>query len=67
MLWDIFKLYGRGKFVYNRILKPVYLELRKDAYAEDTEPVKEKTKKKTKRKNAVNQKSKRSHQRQANS
>ena len=66
MLWDLFKAYGRGKFVYNKILKPIYLELRKDAYATETEPVTEKIKKKTNKKNAVNQKSQRSHQRKTN-
>lgn len=63
MLFRLFKLYNTGKTIYNWVLKPVYEELRKDAYA--TEPTT--TKRKTKTKNADDKKLKRSNRRQKNS
>lgn len=67
MLFRLYKIYTTGKTIYKRVLKPVYLELRKDAYELDDkqkEPIKY-TRKKSKQ-NVVNQKPKRSHKRQAN-
>ena len=67
----LFSWYGTGKTIYKRILKPIYEELRKDAYELETEV--EKTIKNTRpptgragkkrKKNVVNQKPKRSHKR----
>ncbi len=63
-LLKLFRMYETGKFVYTKILKPAYLELRKDAYAlEDNKRTRNRKKKKS---NAVNQKPKRSHKRQPN-
>ena len=63
----LFSWYGTGKTIYTRVLKPIYEELRKDAYELKT-PEKETIKKtrKTSKKNVVNKKPKRSHKRQAN-
>lgn len=68
MIFRLFKIYSTGKTIYNRILKPVYLELRKDAYSSDN-PQQETIKytRKKKKKNVVNKKSERSHKRQTNS
>ena len=35
MILKLFSRYELVKTIYTRILKPVYLELRKDAYAEE--------------------------------
>jgi hypothetical protein len=48
MILKIFRGYKLAKTIYSKVLKPVYLELRKDAYAEDNKP--EGIKKKTRRK-----------------
>ena len=67
MIFKLFGWYGRGKMLYNRVLKPIYLELRKDAYElEDTSKKPIKKTRKTSKKNVVNKKSERSHKRQAN-
>jgi hypothetical protein len=65
MIFRLYKIYSTGKTLYNRVLKPVYLELRKDAYELDDKPKEKYTRKKSK-KNVVNQKPKRSHKRPAN-
>ncbi len=45
MIFRIFKTFSTAKTIYNRVLKPIYEELRKDAYASDnTEPIKRKEK-----------------------
>ncbi len=64
MIFRIFKIYSTGKTIYKRILKPIYEELRKDAYASDDKRTRNRTKKKN---NAVNQKPKRRNSRKANS
>lgn len=61
----LFRMYETGKFVYSKILKPVYLELRKDAYELEEEDKRTRNRKK-KKTNAVHQKSKRSHKRKPN-
>lgn len=62
MILKIFRGYKIGKTIYSKILKPIYEELRKDAYAsENTELTKRKTKK-----NAKHQKSNGSHRRKEN-
>ncbi len=61
MIFRIFKIYSTGKTIYNRVLKPIYEELRKDAYASDnTEPIKRKEK------DVINKKPKRRNSRKAN-
>ena len=67
MIFKVFRVFGwfeTGKTLYEKILKPVYLDLRKDAYEGDTntEVVKRtsNTKRKTSKKNVVDQRSKRS-------
>jgi hypothetical protein len=58
MIYRLFKLYNvyqTGKKLYTKVLKPVYEELRKDAYANDTEP-----KTKRRKQNVKHQKPKRS-------
>ena len=57
MFLKLFRGYKIGKTIYSKILKPVYLELRKDAYAlEDSKPNRKitgrKRKSKSKTKNA---------------
>lgn len=59
MIGKLFKWYEWGKLAY-QIAKPVYLELRKDAYEFDEKQEINKTKKKRKT-NAVDKKSERSH------
>ncbi len=67
MIFRLFKIYNTGKTIYNRVLKPVYLELRKDAYELDDKPnEKVKYTRKKSKKNVVNQEPKRSHKRAAN-
>ena len=67
MIFRLFKIYSTGKTIYNRVLKPVYLELRKDAYELDDKPKgKVKYTRKKSKKNVVNQEPKRSHKRAAN-
>ncbi len=62
MIFKLFRTFGTVKTVYTKILKPIYEELRKDAYAsENTEPIKRK-----KRTNVINQKPKRRNSRKAN-
>ena len=62
MILKLFRAYGTAKTIYTKILKPIYEELRKDAYAsDDNKEVKRKTKK-----NVKHQKPKRSNRRQAN-
>ena len=61
MIFKLFKAYELGKLVYFKVLKPIYLNLRKDAY--EAEDIQTKTRKE---KDAVNKKSKRSHQRKTN-
>ncbi|MFN8288078.1 MAG: hypothetical protein U0V74_15085 [Chitinophagales bacterium] len=63
-LLRLFRMYETGKFVYTKLLKPAYLELRKDAYALDAD--KRTVNRKKKKSNAINQKPKRSHKRQPN-
>ncbi len=63
MIFRIFKIYSTGKTIYNRILKPIYEELRKDAYATEDKRTRNRIKKKS---NAVNQKPKRRNSRKAN-
>jgi hypothetical protein len=65
MIYRLYKLYKTGKTLYTRVLKPVYEELRKDAYANDTDK-RTLNRKKKGNKNAVNQKPKRSNKRKAN-
>jgi hypothetical protein len=61
MIFRIFKIYSTGKTIYNRVLKPIYEELRKDAYASDnTEKIKRKEK------DVINKKPKRRNSRKAN-
>ena len=64
LLFRLINLYGTGKTIYTKVLKPIYLELRKDAYASDEV---ESVKRKTKKKNVKHQKSERSYKRKANS
>jgi|GEM_PF-3561120 hypothetical protein len=67
MIFRLYKIYSTGKTLYKRVLKPVYLELRKDAYELDDKPKgKVKYTRKKSKKNVVNQKPKRSHKRAAN-
>jgi hypothetical protein len=63
MIFRIFKIYSTGKTIYNRVLKPIYEELRKDAYATEDKRTRNRIKKKS---NAVNQKPKRRNSRKAN-
>ena len=65
MIFRMFKWYGTGKTIYQRVLKPIYEELRKDAYAADAPEEKKIKITRKKKTNVVNQKSKRSHKRQA--
>jgi hypothetical protein len=39
MILKIFRGYQIAKTIYTKVLKPIYLELRKDAYAEDDKTV----------------------------
>ena len=65
MIFRMFKWYSTGKTIYQRVLKPIYEELRKVAYAEDTPKEKKIKITRKKKTNVVNQKPKRSHKRQA--
>lgn len=56
MILRLFQAYKTGKNIYGKILKPFYLELRKDAYADQEKPI---TKRKKKDTNAKHQKSQR--------
>lgn len=68
MIFRLFRWYSTGKTLYNRVLKPIYEDLRKDAYElEDTPKKTIKKTRKTTKKNVVNKKPERSHKRQANS
>jgi hypothetical protein len=68
MLLKLYRAYKTGKTLYNKVLKPAYLELRKDAYELDKKDTRaQNRKRKTVKKNAVNQKSKRINQRKADS
>lgn len=62
-----YRAYETGKVIYNKILKPVYEELRKDAYALDEEKQtnNRNRKRKPRKSNVVNKKTKRSHQRKS--
>lgn len=63
MIFRIFKLYNTGKMLYNRVLKPVYEELRKDAYENEPSTIKRKRTKK----NVDDKKPKRSNRRKKDS
>jgi len=63
MIFRLFKIYSTGKTIYKRVLKPIYEELRKDAYATEDKRTRNRIKKKS---NAVNQKPKRRNSRKAN-
>ena len=66
MIFRLYRLYKTGKTIYNRVLKPVYLDLRKDAYQLDDKPnQKRKYTRKKNKKNVVNQKPKRGDKRPA--
>jgi hypothetical protein len=67
MFLKLFRTYQTGKTLYKRVIKPIYQELRKDAYASEAVEIPKKKKRKTIKSNAVNQKSKRSNRRKANS
>ena len=67
MILRIYSLYKTGKTIFSKLLKPIYEDLRKDAYADETDKRTINRKRKKKTSNAVNQKSERSHQRKANS
>ncbi|HWB63452.1 MAG TPA: hypothetical protein VG603_08080 [Chitinophagales bacterium] len=59
MIFRIYRVYKTGKTLYEKVLKPVYEELRKDAYASDnTTPVKVKKADKYNRKKGVKPKTK---------
>jgi hypothetical protein len=62
MFLRLLSAYKTAKTIYSKVLKPVYEELRKDAYATD----KVITKRKAKTKNAVDKKPKRSNRRKEN-
>lgn len=64
MLFRLFKIYSTGKTIYKRVLKPIYEELRKDAYATEDKRTRNRKKKKS---DVINQKSKRRNSRKANS
>ena len=63
MIFRIFKIYQTGKTLYTKILKPIYEELRKDAYATDD---KRTNNRKRKKKNADDKKSDSSRRRKKN-
>ncbi len=63
MIFRLFKIYSTGKTIYKRVLKPIYEELRKDAYA--TEDKRTRNRKKNKS-DVINQKPKRRNSRKAN-
>ena len=67
MILRLYSIYKTGKTVYTKLLKPIYEDLRKEAYTTETDKRTINRKRKKKTRNAVNQKSKRSHQRKANS
>ncbi len=65
MIFRLFKIYSTGKTIYNRVLKPIYQELRKDAYATEDKRTRNRIRKK-KKTNAVNQKPERRNSGEAN-
>ncbi len=65
-LFKFFRFYQSGKMLYSKVLKPVYEELRKDAYASEPDKYTRNKKRKTVKKNVVNQKPKRSDRPKAN-
>lgn len=63
LLWRYYGWIGTAKTIYNRILKPVYLELKKDADELERQEQKKKNKKQTPSKDVINKKPKRSNKR----
>ncbi len=64
MIFKLFRAYKTGKIIYSKILKPVYEELKRDAYSTENKRTRNR---KPKKKDAVNKKSERSRKRQTNS
>ena len=65
MILRLYRLYKTGKTLYTKVLKPVYEELRKDAYALDAADKRARNRKsKSKKNDAVHQKPKRGRKRQ---
>ncbi|MBS1611243.1 MAG: hypothetical protein JST49_00320 [Bacteroidetes bacterium] len=62
-LWKYYGWIGTATTIYNKVLKPFYQELKKDAEELEKE---NKKKRQTRAKNAIDKKPKRSHKRQAN-
>ena len=56
MILRLYRIYKTGKSLYIKVLKPVYLDLRKDAYESDTDKKSISSKKKKRRKNVVHKK-----------
>ena len=56
MFFKLFRAFTTGRTIYSKVLKPIYEELRKDAYATEEKPI---TKRKSKT-NADDKKLKRS-------
>jgi hypothetical protein len=67
MFLKLFRTWQTGKTLYKRVIKPIYQELRKDAYTSETIETPKRKKRKTINSNAVNKKSKRSNRRKTNS
>ena len=47
MIFRLFKIYSTGKTLYKRVLKPIYEELRKDAYKTEDKRTRNRKKEKT--------------------
>ncbi len=64
MILRLYRAYKTGKTIYSKMLKPFYMELRKDAYENTEKSIKQHKKKNT---DAKHKKSKRRNTRQTNS